>query len=140
MTASELFEGFADRQARAEEDLVERYGEGVREHFAMSRERTAGWTQERYLDSQRRWEELEDRIVVVLRSGASPNSPQALEVMAEHYAMVSQFWTPDRESYKGLGQLYVDAPEFRERYDAKDPRLAEYLRDAAAAYASARLG
>lgn len=139
MTAPELFAGFADRQARAEEDLVERYGEGVPEHFATSRERTAGWTKERYLDSQRRWEQLEGRLLEVLRSGAVPDSPRAVELMAEHHAMVSQFWTPDRESYTGLGQLYADAPEFRERYDAKDPRLAEFLRDAAAAYAAARL-
>ena len=43
------------------------------------------------------------------------------------------FWTPDA-SYRGLGQLYVDSPEFRMRYDALDPRLAEYLCDALAAY------
>lgn len=59
--------------------------------------------------------------------------------MAEHYRSVAQFWTPDRNSYIGLGQLYVGDPEFKARYDAKDPGLAEYLRDATSAYAAQRL-
>jgi len=74
-----------------------------------------------------------------MRSGAAPDSPAALDVMAEHYLNVAQFWTPDRDSYAGLGQLYVDNPEFKAHYDAKDPALAEYLRDATAAYADQRL-
>ena len=74
-------------------------------------------------------------MLAVLRSGAAPGSDEALAAMADHHAMVSQFWTPDAAAYTGLGQLYVDDPDFRARYDAKDPRLAEYLRDAAAAYA-----
>lgn len=33
MSANELFEGFTDRQARYEEQLVTEHGEAVREHF-----------------------------------------------------------------------------------------------------------
>lgn len=140
MTAAELFEGFADRQAQQESDLVGKYGEGVREHFRTARELTADWTQQDYLDAQRRWDELDDTVLAVMRSGAAPDAPAAMEVMAEHYRSVQQFWTPDRNSYTGLGQLYVDNPEFKARYDAKAPGLAEYLRDATTAYAAQRLG
>ena len=139
MSAPELFEGFADRQAQLEAELVEQHGEGVREHFASSRVTTKDWTREDFLEAQRRGDEVDERVLEVLRSGAAPDSPAALDAMAEHYRMVAQFWTPDRESYTGLGQYYADSPEFRARYDAKDPRLAEYLRDAAAAYALAHL-
>ncbi len=139
MTAPELFEGFADRQAQLEEHLVTEHGEGVREHFRTAREVTKNWTQQDYLDAQRRGEEVEDKVLAVMRSGAAPDSPAALQVMAEHYQEVAQFWTPDRESYPGLGRMYVDNPEFKARYDAKAPGLAEYLRDATAAYADQRL-
>jgi len=74
-----------------------------------------------------------------MRSGAAPDSAPAIEVMAEHYASVAQFWTPDRQSYTGLGQLYFDNPDFKARYDAKAPGLAQYLRAATAAYAEQRL-
>ncbi len=139
MTATEMFDGFAEGRARLEADLVQQHGEGVRTHFRDAEQVSRDWTKDDYLDAQRRGEQVEQRILAVLRSGAAPDSPTALEAMAEHFAMISQFWTPDRESYTGLGQLYVDNPEFRERYDAKDPALAAYLRDATAAYARQHL-
>lgn len=139
MTASELFEGFAERQARQETDFVDRYGEGVREHFRTAEEVTKDWTQQDYLIAQRRGDELDDKVLAVMRAGGAPDSAAALDVMAEHYREVAQFWTPDRNSYTGLGQLFLDNPEFKARYDAKDPGLAEYLRDATAAYADQRL-
>jgi len=139
MSALELFEGFADRQAQLETDLVEQHGDGVRAHFRTAREATKDWERQDYLDAQRRAEEMDDKVVAVLRSGAAPDSPAAMAVMSEHYREVARFWTPDRQSFTGLGQLYVDNPEFKARYDAKDPGLAEYLRDATAAYAEQRL-
>jgi len=139
MTAPELFEGFADQQAQLEAGRVEQHGERVREHFRTAREVTKDWTPEDYLDAQRRGEAMDDKILAVLRSGAAPDSPAALEVMSEHYQGVARYWTPDRQSYTGLGRLYVDNPEFKAKYDAKAPGLAEYLRDAAAAYADRRL-
>ena len=105
MTAPELFEGFTEWQARQEADLVERYGEGVREHFRAAEQVTEDWTRQDYLDAQRRGDELDDKVLAVMRSGAAPDSPAALEVMAEHYRSVAQFWTPNRDSYTGLGQL-----------------------------------
>jgi len=42
---------------------------------------------------------------------------------------------PTAEHYAGLGQLYVDHPDFRARYDAVHPQFAEFLRDAMAVYA-----
>lgn len=139
MSATELFEGFADRAAQLEEDLVTEHGEGVREHFRAAREVTEGWTKQDYLDAQRRGEEVDDKVLVVMRSGAAPDSDSALQVMAEHYREVVQFWTPDRQSYTGMGRTYVDNPDFKARYDAKAPGLAEYLRDSTAAYAEQRL-
>lgn len=139
MPAEDLFEGFAEKQARFEEELVDRYGEGVRQHFAESRKRTKGWTREDYQRAGEQWNDLDARVLELLRSGAAPDDPRTLDVIAEHYASVCQFWTPNRASYTGLGELYVEHPEYRARYDALDPALAEYLRDAVAAYARARL-
>jgi len=139
MSAPELFEGFADRRAQLETDLVGQYGEGVREHFRSAEEATRDWTTSQYSDAQRRYDDLDEAVLAVMRSGAAPDSPAALAVMAEHYRAVTRFWTPDRDSYPGLGRLYVDDPQFRERYDAKAPGLAEYLREATAAYAARHL-
>ena len=140
MSAPELFEGFTDRQARLETDLVAEHGEGVREHFRTARHATQEWTQQDYLDAQRQGDELDDRVLAVMQAGHAPDSPEALDVVDEHYQAVARFWTPDRTSYTNLGQQYVDNPELKARYDAKAPGLAEYLRDAVAVYATLRLG
>ncbi len=63
---------------------------------------------------------------------------EAREVDA-HYQGVCRFWTPTATAYKGLGQIYVDDPRFKSAYDKIAPRLAEYQRDAMAAFADARL-
>jgi hypothetical protein len=139
MTAPELFEGFADRHALAEQALVARFGDGVREHFATAGERTKHRGKQDYLDAQQHGEELDSPVLELMRSGVAPDAPQALGVIEEHYGMVSQHWTPNRDSDTGPGQLYVEDPQFRARYDARGDGLAEYLRDAIAAYASQRL-
>lgn len=139
MAAQDFFDGFAEQREQLEADLVDRHGEGVREHFRTAAEHTRNWTRPDYQDAERRGEEVDDKVLAVMRSGAAPDSAPAIEVMAEHYASVAQFWTPDRQSYTGLGQLYVDNPDFKARYDAKAPGLAQYLRAATAAYAEQRL-
>lgn len=139
MAAEDLFTGFAQKRARLEGELVERHGEQVREHFAESERRTRGWTEDDYRSVGQQWADLEARVLAQLRAGAGPEDPQIQELIDEHHAAVARFWTPTRDSYAGLGQLYVDHAEFRSRYDAQHPELAEYLRDAIAVYARTRL-
>lgn len=139
MSAPELFEGFAERKAQLEDDLADQHGDGVREHFRTAEETTSSWTQGDYLEAQRRGEEIDSKILAAMRSGAAPDSATTLALMAEHYREVTRVWTPDKTSYTNLGQRYVDDPDYKARYDAKAPGLAEYLRDATAAYASDQL-
>lgn len=139
MTAEEMFEGFEQRRAHLEEELVARHGEGVRAHFETSRERTQDWTKDDYLDAARQGELLEERIAAVMRSGAAPDSEQAMAVVAEHHEGIRGFWEPDRSSYLGRAQTYVEDPEHRGRYEARQPGLAVWLRDAMTAYAQTRM-
>lgn len=139
MSAPELFKGFAERKSQLEDDLVQQHGDSVREHFRAAEDTTKDWTQQDYLDAQRRGEEIDAQMLTVMRSGAAPDSSAASAAIDEHYREVARVWTPDKNSYTNLGQRYVDDPDFRARYDAKAPGFAEYLRDAIAAYASHQL-
>jgi len=141
MAPEQWFDGFdPERQARYETELVERLGEQVRPHIEESRRRVRGWTTEEAAAIGREYGEIEQRLVALIEEGAAPDDPRVYDVLDRHYATVSRFWTPNRESYTGLGQLYVDSPDFKARYDAQHPRLAEFLRDSMAGYAQARLG
>jgi DNA-binding transcriptional MerR regulator len=140
MRPEELFDNFdADKQARYEAELTQRYGDRVTADIAESKRRMAGWTRADADTTKRQWAELTVRFTELLREGVAPGDDRAQAVVAEHFRWTCQFWTPDRESYPGLGQLYVDNPEFRAQFDAQDPGLAEYLRDGMAAYAHTSL-
>jgi len=139
MPAELMFEGFAERRDELEERLVAEHGEGVRQHFRDADDVTARWTDQDRAGAQAKAETLNRRLAAVLRSGASPDSAAAQEVVAEHYQSIAEFWTPNRSSYANLGQLYLADPQFREHYDAVDPALAPWLAEAIAIYARNRL-
>ena len=135
----EGFEGHAQRVAAHEEELVAAHGEGVRTAFRQSEQRTAGWGEQQHGDAAARQDALDDRALVLVRGGAAPGSPQAQALVADHHAELVRYWTPDRISYTGLGQTYVEDPRFRERYDAKHPALAVFWRDAITVWAEREL-
>jgi MerR family transcriptional regulator, thiopeptide resistance regulator len=135
-----MFEAFdPDKQARYEAELVEQHGEGARRHIAESKRRMSGWTAEDKDRIQREWKSFGPRLVELIDTGAGVDDPRVQQVIRDHYGWVTNFWTPDRDSYPGLGETYAGHPDFRAQFDAQHARLADFLRDAMAAYARANL-
>jgi DNA-binding transcriptional MerR regulator len=142
VAADKLFEGFdldGEKQARYEAELVDRYGEEIRPHIEESKDRVRGFSKEKIAQINREMTEVSARIVALLDAGVPADDPRTLDVFEGHYQWICHTWTPNAESYTGLGELYVDSPEFRQKFDADREGLAEYLRDGMAAYARARL-
>lgn len=131
--------GQADRQQRYEDELVARYGEQARTTIVDSRKRWEAMSPDERRAAQDEINSLHRAFSALAADGLAPDDPRVLAVTAEHYRWVCRSWTPDAEAYRGLGQLYVDAPDFAAVYDAVRPGLASYVRDATAAYAEARL-
>ncbi len=75
----------------------------------------------------------------LMAAGAAPDDPIVLDEVENHYRAVSRFWTPDANAYTCLGQMYVDDERFRGNYEKITAGLAEFQRDAMAAYARTRL-
>jgi hypothetical protein len=136
MGPEELFEGFdADTQRQYEAELVDRFGPAAQEKIDESWRRVGKMSK---ADADRVQAELAERdaaYAALLDAGVAPDDPRTQRVAAGHYAWVCRFWTPSAEAFAGLGDLYVDHPGFHARYDAVRPGLAEYVRDAMAAYA-----
>lgn len=140
MKMEELFDGFdADRQARYEAELVERYGDQAQEHIDEGKRRMQGWSKSDADGFMAEWRAIYQAYTELFDAGVAVDSPQALDVTDRHFRWLSLSWTPNRESYTGLGRLYVDAPEFKAQFDAHAEGFGEYVRDAIAAYAQARL-
>lgn len=133
MAAEQLFEGFRNDPYAAE--ARERYGEEAVE----SQRRAAGWDDATAGAINAEGDAVNRDMAAAMRAGTAVDDPGVQEIVARHHAWVSHFWTPGRDAYTGLGQLYVDDEHFTATYDAVAPGLAPYLRDAIAVYAQQRL-
>lgn len=133
---AELFDGFDPAKQEAyEAELVERYGPQAQERIDESWRRVGRMSKEQAAQVQADLAERDAEYAALLDAGVAPDDPRTQAVTAKHYAWVDQFWTPDADAFTGLGDLYVDHPGFKARYDAIRPGLAEYVRDAMAVYA-----
>jgi len=79
-------------------------------------------------------------LAAAMADGTGVESERVQALVARHFAQIALFWTPNAQSYAGLGQMYVDDPRFAATYDAFRTGLAPYLRDAIQVYAAANLG
>jgi MerR family transcriptional regulator, thiopeptide resistance regulator len=139
MPAEDYFDGFEQKQAAHEQELVDRFGDDAKRHIAESREKTAGWSKDAYMASMAEFRAGLERLAAVRGEGHRPDSEEAQAVIAGHHGWLTQFWTPDRASYTGLGEMYASDERFRGQIDEVDDGLADYLRDAMAAYAEREL-
>jgi MerR family transcriptional regulator, thiopeptide resistance regulator len=128
-----LFEGFDPAQYEAE--ARERWPS----QWEQSRQFVAASTPQDLERVQRETTAQMIRMAELMATGSPPDSPAVLAEVDAHYQGVCWFWTPTAAAYKGLGQMYVDDPRFKSAYDQIAVGLAEYQRDAMAAYADARL-
>ena len=97
------------------------------------------WSKEDYLDTQREADAIYMKLCEAIEDGCKPGDPKTQEAVRMHYEWVCHFYTPTREIYLGLGQLYVEQEEFKKLYDSYHPKLAEFLRDSIQVYADNNL-
>ncbi|OLR90767.1 MerR family transcriptional regulator [Actinokineospora bangkokensis] len=127
------FTGLDQRtQEQYQREARERWGERAVDAAAER----GGWSE----DKARAWGALLERFVELIDAGLEPGDPRVQGAVADHHAWLTGHWTPDRESYQGLADVYADDPRFREKFDRTDPRLAEFLRTAMRAWALDNLG
>ena len=135
MKSSDIFEGADDaQQEKWEQELVEKHPAAA-SHIAESKRRMSGWSKEDGTLIQKELAEIDARLVELIEAGVAPEDLRTQEVIADHFRWVSQFWSPNAESYVGLGDMYNDSPEFLERFNGIHPMLASFQRDAMAHYA-----
>lgn len=79
------------------------------------------------------------RMAEFMVAGVPVADPAVQAEVDAHYRGVCDFWTPNACAYKGVGQTYVDDPQFRANFDRIADGLAAYQRDAMVVYADARL-
>lgn len=134
MAPESMFEGFEHNPYEAE--ARERWGDTVvDEAYARLRNLSpeqAKQAQEGFWTVAAAVRELRD-------SGAPVEDPRVQEAIEGLYKWLELFWTPNRESFSGLADMYVDDERFRRNIGRGDDAFVEYLRDAMKVYAETRL-
>lgn len=142
MPADEMFDGFRFDEHTIDELealAVERSGQQVQPYFDELRARTADWGAEQFRAAEQAGAETERRLLALLRDGVAPDDPTVFAVLDDDVAAQRDLVPLNAEEYGKLGQAFTTAPELRAHLDARDPHLAEYMRDAMIAYASTRM-
>jgi DNA-binding transcriptional MerR regulator len=134
MAAETMFEGFEHNPYEAE--ARERWGD---EAVDASYERIKGWTPADAEKARTGYERVHSGLAPLLAAGVPVDDPRVQQLVQLHYEVISLFWTPNAEAYRGLGQMYVDDERFRRNIGGGNDALVGYLRDAMAVYADTRL-
>jgi DNA-binding transcriptional MerR regulator len=142
MKDEDLYKGFEpEKQAQYEAELIDRLGEGARASIEASKRAMKSWSKADWDRWKGEYAEVEAGVAKALAGGLPADSDEVLALMRRHHAWVAVSWnrTPSREAYVGLGQLYTDHPDFRDRYEAIQSGLAEYLAGAMRSFAEREL-
>ena len=130
LTDAELYEGFSQEQ-------IERYQREVREQYdpkivAESQRRVRQMSREQWAALKAEGQEV--HLLLASLMGSAPDDPAVQAAIGRHFAMIGQFYTVTPEIYRGLGQLYVEHPEFRAFYESLAPGLAGFMQAAMNVY------
>jgi DNA-binding transcriptional MerR regulator len=134
MDDSQLFKGFSEEeQARLTEEAAQR------------------WDPRTVRSSNARWKKYPaDRKQRILEEGRTvhkdliaamheaPASPRVQAIIGRWHANLQHFWSPNDEQLLGLADLYNEDPRFRANYDALNPGLAAFMREAMRIYVKNR--
>lgn len=138
MNDNDLYAGIApETRERWEREAEQRWG---KEAVEDSTAKMKALSKEEVAQMKREMEEIRDEFARLFREGADPASDEVQAVTHRHYAWVSRSWTPDADSFRGLGRLYVESHEFRRTYQEDElPGCPEFISKAMAVYAERSL-
>lgn len=132
-----LFQGFSEEQQKAyEAEAMEKYDP---ELVKQSQRRWKSYTQEEKEAIKAQGGAIFQAIADHMDEGS--DSPEVQAQVAEYHRHIhTNFYDCNYEVIAGLGQMYVEDPRFRQTFEAIDPHLPEFLRDAFAHYAEGKTG
>lgn len=138
MEDKDLYKGFApEKQAQYEAWLIERGGQRMAQRIEQAKQGRANWTKADWEQVKAETDANDAGMIAAMTAGLAPDNPQVTALMADRWALMGKMWNREVEpvAFKGLGQLYLDHPDFRARFEGLAPGLTQYLADAMAAYA-----
>ncbi|MFI5610077.1 MerR family transcriptional regulator [Amycolatopsis sp. NPDC051903] len=105
-----FFAGLRQDKTTMRESLAESFGPASSAAFDAAAAAQDGFTTADYEHAAAQGAALFRRLAEVMRTGAAPDAPTALDAIGEHYDSVRKYWQPTPEAYAALGRLYLTDP------------------------------
>ncbi len=126
MKDEELYYGFdSEKQKEHEKYLVDK-GIVTQEFLNECNEKVKNWSDKEKNSFINDMERILNALIMEINKSTSPSDDVVQRLMREHYSWLERTWTPTKEKYIGLAQLY-QTPEFRKFYDDRHPKLLSFL-------------
>lgn len=138
MRDKELFSGFDAQKQQAYEDYLVSRGVSQETIDASWKKVTRKTKQDRDALHQQ-CEAISKQIASCIQNKMPIASEAVQSVVEQHYQWVCEYWTPNRETYKGLAAMYVEHEEFASYYEGFHSDMPKYLQQAMCYYADKRL-
>lgn len=131
----DLYKGF-------DQETIDRWNREVDEKYdpevvAESRRNVGKMSKDRFKDIQEQGDLITASIAALMDRAA--DDPEVQKQIERHHAWIENFYVCPAEMYKGLGQLYVENPEFTAFYEKFKPGLAAYMAEAMTVFADESL-
>lgn len=138
MKLEEIFHGFdAEKQKIYEGYLIDA---GINKTIINeSKEKTKRWKKDDWIKIKQAGDKIHEELVSAIQNNLTPASPEVQALIKRHYDMTTLFWTPNKHSYIGLGDLYSSNADFKKFYDDQHPKLLSFLIEAMKIYAERNL-
>jgi DNA-binding transcriptional MerR regulator len=130
----ELYKGFPPAEAAAyEQEVIEKYGKGKLDE---SKQKINAMTKAKLKAVQ---EESEAIYTELARSiHKQPGDVAVQELIKRHFNMMQNFFTCPIDTYKGIGELYVDDSRYAAFFEKYGEGLNLFVRDAIRIYCKAQ--
>ncbi len=130
LTDADLYEGFSQEQ-------IERYKQEARQRYDVkiveeSEQRVRKLSKQQWAAIKAEGDAVTKQIAGLMDKPIG--DPRVQKAIARHHAWVGNFYTVTPEIYRGLGQLYVEHPEFRANYDKQRKDMADFMQAAMTYY------
>lgn len=140
MKDQELFSGFNPEKQEEYEEYLKNQLDDL-PAFAEAKENVKNWKKSDWSDAAQGWDTICADLSQALEKQLAPASKEVQRITANHYKWLKQFWTPNRESYTGLGLNYTsfEWKKAFQNHDTQHPKLAEFLAKAMKVFAEREL-
>ncbi|WP_298623844.1 MerR family transcriptional regulator [uncultured Legionella sp.] len=135
----ELYEGFDPAKQQEHEQYLINKGTLTQQEIEDSWNKVQHWKKQEWDIFKQEGDDLNKALVAALMQHLAPDSETVQNLIHRHYAWVNNMWTPNHDTYIGLGQMYLDHQDFKAFYANYHPDLVTFLVEAMNIFAKKNL-